>query len=86
MSHEISPTGTRLHQAFLVSHDDPAESLRRHDLYHRLVEKARTRWSHIVPVSERSTLKECLTRHGRRVFLWFNTADGSTHIVTEDLQ
>ncbi|MBE3119266.1 MAG: hypothetical protein IMZ50_11005 [Candidatus Atribacteria bacterium] len=49
-----------------------------------LIEQARTQYGEILPCSGKASLEECITddpRTGR--MLWFNSADGDTHVVSE---
>ena len=47
-----------------------------------LIQKALRHHKKIYPCGSRSSLGECFTVHGGRMTLWYNTEDGSTHVMT----
>ena len=51
-----------------------------------LIKKAKNEYKKIFPCSHRVKLEECITRDKERIYLWFNTEDESTHVVTEKIQ
>lgn len=46
----------------------------------RLIEAAKEEFGEIVPCGGKAW-DQCLTRHGELNLFWFNTADGSTHVM-----
>jgi len=52
-----------------------------------LLGAARNRHGEVFPCKTTSSFAECLTSlEGERACLWYNTADGSTHVVVEGEQ
>jgi hypothetical protein len=51
----------------------------------KLIKKAKVEYKRIFPCSHRQKLEECFTREKDLVYLWFNTEDESTHVVTEKI-
>jgi hypothetical protein len=51
----------------------------------RLIDKAREKYGEIFPTATKSSFSQCFTSgaDGKLIF-WFNTADHSTHVVTEN--
>ena len=50
-----------------------------------LIKKARSMYKKIYPVGGRETFNGCFTKYGEKLFLWFDTEDQSTHVVTDEL-
>ncbi|HEX7510871.1 MAG TPA: hypothetical protein VF335_06195 [Chitinivibrionales bacterium] len=48
-----------------------------------LIKRAKTEYKKIFPCSHRRKLEECITRDKEYVYLWFNTEDESTHVLSE---
>ncbi len=82
LQQSVNKRRSLVHHSYIVTVDDPAEREQRKQLFSLLVSKAKEKYDEISPVAERKSLEECITRQGNRVYLWFNTSDGSTHIVT----
>jgi len=51
----------------------------------RLHDEARRRFGEVHPCAMKTDFEECLTLQGDDLVLWFNTNDGSTHIVRQAL-
>jgi hypothetical protein len=49
-----------------------------------LISKAKRKYGRISFCGVATTWKGCITTEGNVAVLWFNTADGSTHIETDD--
>jgi len=50
-----------------------------------LIRKAQSIYKNIYPVGGRETFNGCFTKYGEKLFLWFDTEDQSTHVVTDEL-
>ncbi len=55
------------------------------ELQKKLFERAKERYHHIYPCSDRSEWHECFTVYGGMTLFWFNTEDESTHILFEEV-
>jgi hypothetical protein len=51
---------------------------------HKLIEKALNQYKMIKPCSCKSSLEECFTQTNDIQYLWFNTEDNSTRVVSEN--
>jgi deoxyinosine 3'endonuclease (endonuclease V) len=51
-----------------------------------LIRQARSEYKKIFPCSHREKLEHCITRDKERVYLWFNTEDQSTHVLTKKIR
>jgi len=47
----------------------------------KLLKKAQVEYKKIFPCGGKKSLSECFMVYGDELVLWFNTPDGSTHIV-----
>jgi len=47
----------------------------------RLLDQARKRCGAIEPCSGKRSLEECFTEERGMLLFWFNSADGSTHMI-----
>jgi hypothetical protein len=50
-----------------------------------LIKKAEIEYKKIFPCSHRRRIEECFTRDNKYVYLWFNTEDESTHVMTAEV-
>ena len=48
-----------------------------------LIHMAETEYKKIFPCSHRRRLEECITRDNDYIYLWFNTEDESTHVMSK---
>ena len=51
----------------------------------RLIRKAQSVYKKIFPCGGKESFKDCFTKYEDKLFLWFDTEDQSTHIMTEDI-
>ena len=51
----------------------------------RLIKKAQSVYKKIFPCGGKESFKDCFTKYEDKLFLWFDTEDQSTHIMTEDI-
>jgi hypothetical protein len=51
-----------------------------------LIRQAKSEYKKIFPCSHREKLEHCITRDKERVYLWFNTEDQSTHVLTKKIR
>lgn len=47
----------------------------------RLVREAMSRYRRIFPCGTRARFDDCFTNNGDSLMFWFDTEDGSTHLV-----
>ena len=50
-----------------------------------MLRAARERYRDIFPCSNKQDLSECFTVEENRVYLWFNTADNTTHLMFREM-
>jgi len=50
-----------------------------------LIRSAQKQYSAIYPCSSKKNLGECFTLEEDRIVFWFNTADATTHVLTQEL-
>ena len=50
-----------------------------------LIDKARDIFREIAPCGKSRSIEECFTIYGNHLVFWFNTNDGSTHIVSTQI-
>jgi hypothetical protein len=55
------------------------------ELKKKLMYKAEKQFKQIYPCTPKNNLKECFTVEENQLLFWFNTADESTHVLTQDL-
>jgi hypothetical protein len=53
------------------------------EIHEKLISKAIEMYQEIRPCSVNLSLGDCSTREGNTIVFWFNTADESTHILTD---
>ena len=53
---------------------------------HDLIRKAVNRYEKIFPCGTKSDFSECFTEYKNTLFLWFNTKDNSTHVITLEMK
>ncbi|MBD3418630.1 MAG: hypothetical protein GF398_00790 [Chitinivibrionales bacterium] len=51
-----------------------------------LIKNALRKYKEIYPCGYKKSLNECITRNKQKIFLWFNTRDGSTHVEEAPLE
>ena len=51
-----------------------------------LIREALNRYEKIYPCGKKSDFSECFTEYEDTLFLWFNTEDNSTRIVTLNMK
>jgi hypothetical protein len=51
----------------------------------RLINKATEKYKNIRPCADKSSLDECFTENNEYQYLWFNTEDNSTRVVSENV-
>ncbi len=56
------------------------------EIKNNMIRKALDLYKDIHPCSTKNDLVDCFTIEGNMVFFWFNTADESTHVLTDDLK
>jgi hypothetical protein len=54
------------------------------EIKQKLISQALEKYSDILPCATRTSLDECFTLEGSRVFFWFNTMDCTTHLIVSD--
>lgn len=52
----------------------------------KLIRKAKSVYKKIFPCGGKETFKECFIEYNDKLFLWFDTEDESTHLITEEIQ
>lgn len=52
----------------------------------RLIKKAKNVYKRIFPCGGKESFKECFSKYNDKLFLWFDTEDDSTHLITEEMQ
>lgn len=50
----------------------------------KLLNKAREMYGEIAPAGRKKTFEEGFTHSNNKLVFWFNTTDGSTHVVIEN--
>ena len=50
-----------------------------------LIEEARKKYNRIYPCGSSRTLSESFTTFDKEIVLWFNTEDGSTHMIKSEI-
>jgi hypothetical protein len=55
------------------------------ELADTLIDRATKQHSPIFPCGDKTTLRECFTRDGERLMLWYNTHDNSTHMLSTEI-
>ena len=50
-----------------------------------LIEEARKRYNRIYPCGASRSLSESFTTFDEDIILWFNTEDGSTHMIKSEM-
>jgi hypothetical protein len=51
-----------------------------------LIRQAKSEYKKIFPCPHRGKLEHCITRDKECVYLWFNTEDQSTHVLTRKIR
>lgn len=51
----------------------------------KLLKKAQEVYKKVLPCGGRKSFSECFTVYENELVLWFNTKDGSTHIVRKEI-
>jgi hypothetical protein len=51
----------------------------------KLIHRAEKQFKKIYPCSTKNNLGDCFTVEEEQLLFWFNTADESTHVLTQDL-
>lgn len=51
-----------------------------------LIRQAREKYVEIFPAGRMKTLEECFTVRGDELIFWFNTSEGTTHVIREQLE
>ncbi len=52
-------------------------------LKEKLIKLAQDTYKEILPCPSKGTFKESFTVENNKVYFWFNTADNSTHVMSE---
>jgi hypothetical protein len=55
------------------------------ELKQKMIRTAKGQYQAIFPCSEKKSLGDCFTIEENRIFFWFNTADETTHVLTQDI-
>jgi hypothetical protein len=55
------------------------------EMQEQLIERARKTYKRIFPCASRRSFDECFTIFGRKFCFWFDTDDGSTHMVVTEV-
>ena len=50
-----------------------------------MIRKARKKYEQIYPCATKKGFGDCFTVDEDRIMFWFNTADESTHVLTQEL-
>jgi hypothetical protein len=70
----------------LLSNKFKTEELVMGSVEKSLIRQAKSEYKKIFPCSHREKLEHCITRDEERVYLWFNTEDQSTHVLTKKIR
>ena len=51
-----------------------------------LIDNAKKLYGTISPCSTKPSLNECFTKEDNELLFWFNSVDGSTHLLTKTIK
>jgi hypothetical protein len=51
-----------------------------------LIQQAKDKYRDIFPTGRMETLDDCFTVRGDELIFWFNTSEGTTHVLKEKLE
>lgn len=51
----------------------------------KMIRTAKQKYTSIYPCASKKTLGDCFTFEEDRIVFWFNTADSTTHVLTQEL-